>query len=279
MVIAVASGKGGTGKTTVAVNLVASMKDNIRLIDCDVEEPDVQTFMNVNTKKDRNVETMIPEIDYGKCTFCRKCIEFCRFNALMQMGEQILLFEELCHSCKGCVMVCPESAISIGKREVGVIETGNKENVELVVGTLNVGEPMAPPLIEVLKDDYVMDDSVLDAPPGTSCSLVETIKDVDYCVLVTEETPMGFHDLLLAENVIQQMKIPYGVVINKSGGSYTEVKDYIEKNNLTLLMELPFDEEIAKIYSQGEILVRKSKKYRNMFLELGQNIQEKAKRD
>ena len=199
MRIAVASGKGGTGKTTIATNLALSVGSNVQLLDCDVEEPNAHFFIHPTFEVTRPITTPVPEVDEEKCTFCGKCSDICQFKAIAVLDKTVLVFQELCHSCGGCMEVCPENAITEKGRELGIIQTGHRNGIEFIHGKLRVGEAMSPPLIRAVREYELPDKlTIIDAPPGTSCPVIASVKDSDFVLLVTEPTPFGLHDLKLA---------------------------------------------------------------------------------
>jgi MinD superfamily P-loop ATPase len=269
MIISVASGKGGTGKTTIAVNLAFSLQNNVRLLDCDVEAPNSHLFLNPVIKEKKTVFAPVPEIDESKCSYCGKCAEICRFKAIAVLAETVLTFPEMCHGCGGCMEICPEKAISETGRELGIIESGDSEGIEFVHGRLRVGEAMSPPLIKkVLSAIHPEKINIIDAPPGTSCPVITAIKGADFVLMVTEPTPFGLHDLKLAVEAVKLLAIPQGLVINRSGMGYNRVKEYAERENLPILLEIPFDRKIAEAYSRGELIVRKIPELKEQFLKL-----------
>ena len=256
MKIAVASGKGGTGKTTVSVNLALSI-DNVQYLDCDVEEPNAAIFLKPEISEQIAVEIPTPVIDEEKCDYCRKCAKLCAFNALVVLGDCTLVFPEMCHGCGGCMYICPQKAITEQNRKIGIVERGRAGDIDFIQGLLNVGEPMAPPIIK--KERSLIDDSktvILDSPPGTSCPVIETIRDTDFCVLVTEPTPFGLNDLVLAVETVREIKVPFGVIINQDGIGDDEVDKYCNKEGIPILMKIPWDRRIAEAYSKGEPAVR-----------------------
>ncbi len=273
MKIVVASGKGGTGKTLVAINLALSVEAD-QVLDCDVEEPNDYIFIKPSDIVSEYVELLVPKIDESKCNYCRKCAEFCQFNALFVAGETAMVFPELCHSCGGCMAVCPENAIAEKGRELGVIQKGRRNGIEFIHGKLRVGEAMSPPLIrKVLSycDDQKL--TLVDAPPGTSCPVIESMKPADFVVLVTEPTPFGLHDLKLAVGAVDILGIPRGLVINRSDLGDDRVREYADQVNLPILMEIPFDRKIAEAYARGAILVDVMPEWKERFLELYEKIQ------
>lgn len=275
MIISVASGKGGTGKTTVSTNLARVLEDNLMLLDCDVEEPNAHLFLNPEFGEAQRVYTEIPKVDQEKCTGCGDCAKVCRFRALTVVGGKVMVFPELCHSCGGCMIACPEKAIDEGQRELGTIEEASLGNVTFVKGTLRVGEVMAPPLIEKVREVSENSELVLiDAPPGTSCPVIAAMQDADFVVLVTEPTPFGLSDLVLAVETVRALDIPFGLVINRAGLGSDEIYDYVEKENIPILMEIPFDFEIARAYSRGTLIVDHLPQYRESFLGLYKKIGE-----
>jgi len=278
MIISIASGKGGTGKTTVATNLALSL-EGVQLIDCDVEEPNANIFLNATMHERKEISVDIPKIDKILCDFCGKCSEFCMYNALAVVPTDVLVFPELCHSCGGCKLVCPRDAISWDKRAVGVIEHGTTRGMDFYHGVLNVGEIQAIPVIKALKQKIKKDKQViLDAPPGTSCPVIETVNSSDYCILVTEPTPFGLHDLKLAVEVIRHLKIPFGVIINRDGIGYSKVEDYCQKENVSIVMKIPYSEKIANLYSKGIPFVTELPEWRQRFCNLFSDIQAEVKK-
>jgi len=275
MIISVASGKGGTGKTTVAVNLALSIGSNVQLLDCDVEQPNAHLFLRPVLDRNETVTTPVPVINQDKCTLCGKCGELCQYKAITVVGETVLVFEELCHSCGGCKAVCPESAITEKGRELGVLQKGHCNGIEFINGKLRVGEAMSPPLIKaVLAYTDPAQLSIVDAPPGTSCPVIETMKPADFILLVTEPTPFGLNDLTLAVGATKILDIPCGLVINRSDMGDEKVKAYAADENLPVLMEIPFDRRIAEAYSRGDMIVDVMPEWKAKFLELYGKIKE-----
>jgi MinD superfamily P-loop ATPase len=277
MKIAFASGKGGTGKTTVAINLayhLASSKHQVQYLDCDVEEPNGHLFLQPAFNGKKAVKVMVPVIDLDKCIFCGVCGAQCQFKAIVSLPGATMIFPEMCHSCGLCVKVCPQGAIREEEREVGYTEQSTAiQDIDFVHGVLNVGEPMATPVIravkEYYKEGYI---KIIDAPPGTSCPVVKTIADADMVVLVTEPTPFGLHDLKIAVSVARTMDKPMRVIINREQGAYAPLKSYLSQNGIPLLMTLPEDKEIVKAYSRGEIILNALPRYREHFADLAINM-------
>jgi MinD superfamily P-loop ATPase len=273
MIISIASGKGGTGKTTVATNLAVSVDAPVQLLDCDVEEPNAHLFLKPAIEETKTITTPVPEIDLEKCTHCKKCSEICRFKAIAVTDALVLTFPELCHSCGGCMAICPENAIREVGRELGVLETGNRNGVSFAHGRLRVGEAMSPPLIRSVRECAPERGlTLIDAPPGTSCPVIAAMKDTDFVVLVTEPTPFGLHDLKLAVEAVKVLKIPMGLVINRSDMGDDKVRSYAQAEGVPILMEIPFDRKIAESYSRGEMFTLTHPEWKTRFRELAEQI-------
>lgn len=278
MIISIASGKGGTGKTTVATNLAQVLGNRVQLLDCDVEEPNAHLFLQPTFTQNEPVTTPIPLIDETKCTFCRKCADFCEFNALAVVGKQVLVFAELCHSCGGCMLVCPEGAITETSRELGTLNVGNAGEVAFVNGRLRVGEAMSPPLIKRVRAAADPDRiTLIDAPPGTSCPVIAAMHETDFVLLVTEPTPFGLHDLKLAVEAVKLLGIPAGLVVNRADIGDNAVFQYAEEEELPLLLTIPFDRQIAEAYSRGRMMVDALPEWRHQFIELFAKIEQIVK--
>jgi MinD superfamily P-loop ATPase len=272
MIISIASGKGGTGKTTIATSLALSL-EKVQLLDCDVEEPNAAIFLKPRTDKSVPVGIPVPEVDKDTCTFCRKCSEVCAYHALVVLPKDVLFFPELCHGCGGCAFVCPEKAIKEVPREIGLIETGRTNSLSYVQGTLNVGEPMATPLIR--REKCFIDKSktvIIDCPPGTSCPVIESVKGSDFCLLVTEPTPFGLNDLTLAVEMLRHLGIPFGVVINCYGIGDQRVEYYCGREKIPILLRLPWQRDVAEAYSRGITAVEAIPKLRTAFLNMYSGI-------
>lgn len=276
MTISVASGKGGTGKTTVAASLASVINESI-YIDCDVEESNGHLMLQPKFTSEESVNKLMPEIDYEKCNFCGRCIEVCEFNALINLKFEILLFEEMCHSCGACEYFCPKDAIIEIPKEFGKLRSGITESgIKFYDGLLNIGEATAVPLIKKIKEKIDNESiNIIDSPPGTSCYMVETVKDSDFCLLVTESTPFGLNDLKLAIDVVKTINVPFGIVINKYDETFGEMENYLTENQIEVMLRIPFDRKIAEAYSNGILPVNKSDKIRSEFIELIDTIKKK----
>ena len=266
MIIAVASGKGGTGKTTIAVNLAYALDREVQLLDCDVEEPNAQLFLNGALLSTEEVTIPIPQIDASLCNGCGECSRFCEYNAIVSYGTMPLVFADMCHGCGGCMKVCPPQAIREVDYRIGVIETFSAGKITLIQGKLDIGAAMAPPLIRAVKRK--MDNRIpilLDAPPGTSCPVITTLRGADFVTLVTEPTPFGLNDLILAVETVREMDLPFGVIIYRSGSGDARVNFYCADENIPILAEIPDDRKIAEAYSRGELIGKVFPKYRLIF--------------
>lgn len=271
MIISVASGKGGTGKTTVAVNLAVSLED-VQLVDCDVEEPNAHLFIQPEITEKKSAYIPIPEVIDDKCNYCDRCRQVCAYNAIVVIPPRInkkgalLIYPELCHGCGACTLLCPQKAMVEVNKEIGIIEIGEKGDLQFIQGKLNIGEAMSPPVIrQVKKNIDTRKTVIIDAPPGTSCPVITAVKGSDFCVLVTEPTPFGLHDLALTVDVIRELKVPFGVVINRSTIGNNQVENYCKKENIPVLMKIPFDRKIAEAYSRGTPIVHILPEYKNSF--------------
>jgi len=267
-IIAVASGKGGTGKTTVAVNLALSLA-NVQLMDCDVEEPNSHLFLNPVIEEIKPACTLVPKVNYDLCDYCSKCAAACEYNALVVVPQkEVMVFPELCHGCGLCSLVCPQDAISEEPREIGVIKRGKSGdgNIDLVYGVLNIGEIMATPLIDQVKAELDPEKTVIiDVSPGTACPVIAAVQGSDYCILVTEPTPFGLYDLKLAVEVLRVLKIPFGMIINRAGIGDRKVYEYCEKEEIQILLEIPHDTRIARYYSEGVPFVKAMPEWKEQF--------------
>jgi MinD superfamily P-loop ATPase len=254
MIVAVASGKGGTGKTTVALALALSLP-GAQVVDADAEEPNCHLFLHPTIEKTIPVHMMVPQVDSSRCTFCGNCAEFCRFNALAVVSREVLVFPELCHGCGGCLYACPEGAIARAERRIGEVEVGEARGHRFIQGRLKPGEPSA---VRIVREEIGHLDgdltAIIDAPPGTACAVQEIIAAADFCLLVTEPTPFGLHDLRMAIDLTADLAIPAGVIINRSGRRDSLIEDECTARGIPLLLRLPSDRRIAEAYSRGEAL-------------------------
>ncbi len=279
MVLSVASGKGGTGKTLVATSLALSVQSGggVQFLDCDVEEPDAHIFLKPTLTRREKVCIPVPKVAEDTCTHCGKCAEVCAFHCLAVLKDRVLVFAELCHGCGACAYLCPVDAITEEGREIGVVETGKAEAIEFGHGKLNIGEAMAPPVVRKVKEHIEPGrTTIIDAPPGTSCPVVESVKGSDFCLLVTEPTPFGLNDLVLAVEMIRQLGIPCGVLLNRAGVDDSGVESYCRSENIPILLEIPHDIQIARLYSQGVPLVEGMPTWRQAFAQLLTDIERLA---
>lgn len=263
MKIACLSGKGGAGKTLTAVNLAVAA-GRATYIDCDVEEPNGRLFLKPENVQMQTVNSLLPAFVEGKCTGCKKCVQFCRFHALTYIKEKPMVFSEVCHSCGGCILVCPENAVMEIKKPIGNIEMGWHQNIRVVTGILNPGEASGVPIIrEALKqDDGLM---IIDCPPGSACSVMESVRDADYCILIAEPTVFGFHNFKMVWELVSLMNKKCGVVINKQEVPYEPLEQFCQEKQLPVLARIPYDQEIAEVIAGGKILTETSVKYGELF--------------
>jgi MinD superfamily P-loop ATPase len=269
MILAVASGKGGTGKTTLSVNLARVLGSGVRLLDCDVEEPNCHLFLRGTAREAETVVIPVPHVDESLCDGCGECGRFCEYHAIVSFGTKPLVFPEMCHGCGGCAKVCPKKAIREVDQRVGVVETLQADNITLIQGRLDVGVAMAPPLIRAVKARLRNGvPAILDAPPGTSCPVIATLRGADFVVLVTEPTPFGLHDLKLAVDTVRELRIPFGVVVNRVGIGDERVHAFCGKEDIPILLEIPDDRRIAEAYSKGSLIVEALPEYRGLFQSL-----------
>ncbi len=279
MLISIASGKGGTGKTLVATSIAVSLKDKTRvqLLDCDVEEPNDHIFLKPVFSERETVSVPIPKVDLKKCTFCHKCAQVCAYNAIAVLPGDVLVFKQLCHGCGACSYLCPEKAISEEMMDIGIVESGDAGGIHFIHGKLNVGEAMATPVIRKVKARIKPEGiALIDVPPGTSCPVVESVKGSDFCILVTEPTLFGLNDLELAVETVKELNIPCGIILNRAGTRDEIIEEYCRKNKLPILLKIPLDLEIARLYSRGVTLAEGKPEWRETFNEVIQKIEELA---
>jgi MinD superfamily P-loop ATPase len=268
MIISIASGKGGTGKTTVATNLALSIGE-CQLLDCDVEEPNAHIFIDPQVTESRSVGLPVPQVDLEKCTYCGKCAEVCQFSAIAVIKKNVLTFPELCHGCGACSLLCPADAITEVERKIGTIEIGQSDGIRFIHGILEISEAMSPPLIRAVKEAaHNSGTTIVDVPPGTSCPVIEAVRGSDFCLLVTEPTPFGLNDLILAVEMLRILKIPSGVVINRSDIGDDKVDDYCKREDIPILMKIPMDRDLAVAYSNGISLVVAKPEWKAKFMGL-----------
>jgi len=280
--LSILSGKGGTGKTTLAVNLALAL-DNVQLLDADVEEPNDYLFISpeIEEKEMESVMRLIPEVDDDKCTACRKCVDFCEYNALAMMLDKVLVFEEVCHSCGGCKIVCPENAITEKERELGKLRHDSQDSIDFWQGELNTGEEKAVPVIEKLKTKIDRNKKVIiDSPPGTTCPTIEAINDTDFTVVVTEPSSFGLHDLKMVVEMLNEIKQPFAVVINRAEAETDYlIEDYCAENGINILLKIPFSRKIAELYSNGIPFVNQIEGWQDEFKKLYKEIRKEASKD
>lgn len=276
MRIAVLSGKGGTGKTFVSVNLACAAEKAV-YVDCDVEEPNGHLFLKPEITEKTPVTVMVPEVDMEKCTGCRKCVDFCKYNALALIKDKMLIFYEVCHSCGGCTILCPAKAIVEKERAIGIIEEGQSDNVTVLTGCLNTGEVSGVPIIKGLMNKLTQDDDiVIDCPPGSACIVMESIREADYCVLVAEPTLFGVHNLSMVYDLVRLFNKPFGVVLNKCLPEENPSEQFCVEHQVKILAKIPYDEELGRINSQGHVAERENKQYQELFERLLQDLRKEA---
>jgi len=279
MIISIASGKGGTGKTLVATSLALSLANegSVQLLDCDVEEPNTHILLKPSFSHRQTVSIPVPELDEEKCSYCGKCGEVCAYNAIAVFPKHVLIFPELCHGCGACSYLCPEEALTEVNREVGIVEIGKSNGIEFAHGKLTIGEAMSTPLIREVKKHINQERvAIIDVAPGTSCPVVESVKDSDFCLLVTEPTPFGLNDLALAVDMVNKLEIPCGVVINRDGAGDSKVEEYCLRQGVPILLRIPLDIEIARLYSRGITLLEGMPQWQEAFVELHCDIERRV---
>lgn len=274
MIVAIASGKGGTGKTTVAVNLARVAEGPVQLADCDVEAPNARIFLAADCADSTPARVPVPVVDTALCDACGECARFCEFNALACVAGRVLVFSELCHGCGGCMRVCPRGAITESTREIGAVVMCVAGDVTLLEGRLNIGVAMAPPLIRAVKRRQAGKHVLIDAPPGTSCPMIAAVRDSDYVLLVTEPTAFGLNDFRLAVETVRVLGLPFGVVINRCDSGDSRVDRYCEEEGIPVLLRIPDDRRYAEAYSRGELLVETFPELRRQFQDLWKTLLE-----
>jgi len=276
MKIAIASGKGGTGKTTIATNLAVTFslqKQPVELLDCDVEEPNCHIFLKPEIEVSNKFGVTVPQVNREKCTYCGTCSEVCQYSAIVCLKDNVLVFPEMCHGCGGCLRFCPAHAITEGIREIGRVEKGRTRGFHFVQGRLNVGEVLVPPLIKAVKDAHNPQAiTIIDAPPGTSCPVIEAVKNTDFVILVTEPTPFGLHDLKLALDMVRALDLNFAVAINRSDIGDQKLKKYCTDQGIEIVLEIPHNRRIAEAYSRGEIICENLKDYTQLFSGLARRL-------
>ncbi len=281
MKIAVLSGKGGTGKTLVSVNLAAATKTST-YIDCDVEEPNGYLFLKPENIREEEVYIQIPKVNGNLCSGCRKCVDFCKFNALAYIKDKLIIFEDICHSCGGCILLCPEKALAEKGKVIGRIQKGTSGHVTVYTGILNPGEPSGIPIIKKLLDENKPEiemTTFIDCPPGSACIVMESIKDADYCILVAEPTLFGVHNLNMVYELVKLFNKPFGVVLNKCLDDENPSEKFCLENNIQILGRIPFDNELGTLNSNAEIAVRKSERYRTIFSSLLETVKKEVRHE
>ena len=280
MKIAIASGKGGTGKTTIATNLarsIAHLDKTVQYLDCDVEEPNGHIFLKPDIKDIRSITISVPQVDEDKCSGCGKCGQLCQYSAIINLKNTVMTFDQLCHSCGGCKLVCPEGAITEKQKEIGFLEVGMVNDVVFGQGRLKIGDIHTPPLIKQVKANALQEGiSIIDAPPGTSCPVIVAVKGADFVLLVTEPTLFGLNDLKLAVAMIKELKIPFAVIINRSEPDEQMINQYCQDENIEILLEIPDDRAIAEAYSVGKMIVDILPDYKKDFVGLYKAITRKV---
>ncbi|WP_457572709.1 nucleotide-binding protein [Desulfolithobacter sp.] len=278
MIITVASGKGGTGKTTVTASLATVWDAPLLAVDLDVEEPNLHLFLRPEPGGPVKAWMEVPELDAEKCTLCGDCVELCQFKAISIMLSTLTIYPDMCHGCGGCIAICQQNALLSGRRELGEIRQGQVGKIDFLMGTLRIGEAMSPPFMEQIKKQMQAairerkQDVIIDAPPGVSCPAICSVTDSDVIVLVTDATPFGFHDFKLAWESFSPLGKPMGVVVNRAGLGTQDIYGFCRKKNIPLLAEIPFDRSIAEAYSKGQVIANVSEELGAVFTSLREKI-------
>lgn len=283
MKIAVLSGKGGTGKTFISVNLACaseSVQSSFQTVyvDCDVEEPNGHLFLKPSNTEKRAVSVTVPEVDAEKCSACRKCVDFCKYNALAYVRDRLLIFNEVCHSCEGCIILCPVKALNRREREIGTIEDGLSDNLKVLTGCLNTGEVSGVPIIkELIKQLPESGNVIIDCPPGSACIVMESIQKADYCMLVAEPTLFGVHNLSMVYELVKLFDKPVGVVLNKYMlGEENPSEQFCKDNHINIIEKIPFDAELGTLNSNGLVAVRESMHYKELFQKMFNKLEKEV---
>jgi len=281
MKIAIASGKGGTGKTTIATNLacsIARMGKMVQYLDCDVEEPNGHIFLKPDIEETQAVTIGVPQVDMELCNGCGKCGRICQYSAIICLKDKPLVFDQLCHSCGGCMLVCPTGAIKEKPKEVGFADLGSANGVKFGQGRLKIGDIHSPSLIKKVKANALVEGVVIiDAPPGTSCPVIEAVKASDFVLLVTEPTPFGLNDLKLAVGMVRELKIPFAVAVNRSEPDERMINQYCRDENIDIILDVPDDRRIAEAYSVGKMIVDVLPDYQKEFIDLYESVSKRLK--
>ena len=277
MTVAILSGKGGTGKTFLSVNLAAAAEQAV-YIDCDVEEPNGRLFLRPQAVEQQAVTTPLPAFDGARCDGCRRCVDFCRFHALVYVKGKPMVFPDVCHACGGCALVCPQGAVREEARTVGAVETGVRDGIQVVTGILNTGEASAVPVIRAALAAGLgqEDTTIIDCPPGSSCSVMESVEKADYCVLVTEPTAFGLHNLRMVQELVTLLGKPWGVVLNKAEGDYPPLEQFLRETGGAILASIPFSPELAALGAGGELACRRSPEFKALLQGLLTRLREEC---